>query len=113
MGHYSDITVIISNALPAPRHIVKKRRQTEWQTEWQTECQTEWQTEWQTETDRKTDREGKREADQEAKRQGNREAEKWRERADREMNEPTHLGELLTKLIKFNLQWCSLVFLLA
>ena len=101
MGHYSDITVIISNALLAPRHIVKKRRQTEWQTEWQTE------------TDRKTDREGKREADQEAKRQGNREAEKWRERTDREMNEPTHLGELLTKLIKFNLQWCSLVFLLA
>ena len=97
MGHYSDITVIISNALLAPRHIVKKRRQTEWQTE----------------TDRKTDREGKREADQEAKRQGNREAEKWRERTDREMNEPTHLGELLPKLIKFNLQWCSLVFLLA
>ena len=101
MGHYSDITVIISNALLAPRHIVKERQQTEWQTEWQTE------------RDRVADREGKREADQEAKRQGNREAEKWRERADREMNEPTHLGELLPKLIKFNLQWCSLIFLLA
>lgn len=31
MGRYSDITVIISNALQLPRHIVKERRETEWQ----------------------------------------------------------------------------------
>ena len=94
MGHYSDITVIISNALLAPRHIVKERRQTEWQTERQTERE-----------------EGGRPRSKKAGKQRSIKVE--RERADREMNEPTHLGELLPKLIKFNLQWCSLIFLLA
>ena len=59
MGHYSDITVIISNALLAPRHIVKERRQTEWQTERERGRQTKKQKGRETEKQKSGEREGR------------------------------------------------------